>query len=189
VTKGDEPADGRHTPGMRRTTVSRVALYATAVVALTACSQAEALTPQAAGLDLVTAPTPDALRTVDVPPELAVSIDDPVPEVAGPPASGATSMPWAFISQDGAQLRIAYIAGNGSGDGACTRLHGIQTAETDTSVSLTVWSTTDLSQTACASMLVTGSGTVTLDAPLGDRPLVHPPLSGSWAQLTDQLPE
>lgn len=135
------------------------------------------------GLDYVTAATADALRSVSVPPDLAARITRPVHLVADPPAQGATSMPWRLVSYDGTEVRIVFAAG----DGDCVLPHGVQVLQTGAAVMLTVWSRTNVSRTSCPSLFVGGEGTVTLDALLGSRQLVHARLSRSWAQTAHAL--
>jgi hypothetical protein len=93
-------------------------------------------------------------------------------------------MPWAFLSQQGPHLQLAFAAG----DGDCTLPVGVQVEVTEASVTVTVWSQTDRSRSACAAKLVTGAGTLTLQAPLGDRNLVHAPVSRPWDDVAGQLP-
>jgi hypothetical protein len=163
--------------------ISLLGCCVAATIPLSACTASNGGPSGGATEEDVTTSTTDGLMTRDVPQQYAATINDPVVTVDEAPRSGATSMPWAFISQDAAQLRIVYI----TGDGSCTQLAGVQVEQTDTSVSITVWSTTDQSQTDCPSTLMGGSGTVTLNAALGDRDLIHAPVSEQWAPLADQL--
>jgi hypothetical protein len=77
-------------------------------VVVMACSATGADAPRDPGPDYATTPTPDELRSVPDPSQYEPSLSAPVRRVNGPPPAGATSMPWAFISQDDAQLRIVF---------------------------------------------------------------------------------
>lgn len=130
-------------------------------------------------LALVGTPTPDPLTATATAPTPAPGVIAPTPGplrvLTGPPSHGATSLPWSLqqLGADGRTLTIYFPA-------SCVAIAGVQLTETTSAVTLTVWGVTGSG--ACAASLAYGFGAVTLTAPLGDRALLHAPVSRGWAE-------
>ncbi|WP_378099661.1 hypothetical protein [Cellulomonas sp. T2.31MG-18] len=83
-------------------------------------------------------------------------------------------MPWSLhgISADGRTLTVVFPA-------SCVSVKGVQREESANTVVLTVWAVTGTG--ACAASLSFTFATVGLAAPLGDRLLLHAPVSKAWS--------
>lgn len=103
---------------------------------------------------------------------------DLVDQISAAQAAGLTSEPWRLVAIDGRprSLQIFYVVGGG-----CETPVGIRVHETRTSVTIEAVSRTDPNASACASLLKTGSGSVILKQPLGDRTLWHAPVAEEQA--------
>jgi hypothetical protein len=86
---------------------------------------------------------------------------------------GDISLPWTFIalSADGKRIQVVYTAG----DHGCVTFAGVLVSQTAESVTLTATGryTSTPPPSACPAMLLQGAGTVSLDAPLDGRDLIH----------------
>lgn len=100
------------------------------------------------------------------------------PLVAAPPKN-RVGFPWSLIgmSADGTRLYLSYGVGDGCGD--YTGEVYVQETEGFVAIaSLPVATTpTEREGDACATVLKTQDGYVQLAEPLGERPLIHLPLS------------
>jgi hypothetical protein len=88
-------------------------------------------------------------------------------------------MPWTFVSlaADGRTIKVTYDAG----DGDCVQPVALEVDQTATQVTVAAWSkSTARAGQACADPLVQAAGSITLDAPLGDRTLLHAPISKAF---------
>ena len=95
------------------------------------------------------------------------------------------SMPWKFrsISPDGRTILIAYVAG----DGDCVKPAGVVIDQRKSLIAIEVVSRADLTRQACPSVLIPGRATITLDAPVGTRTLMHVLTSPSWRSGSQDL--
>jgi len=103
-----------------------------------------------------------------------------------------SSVPWAVNTsgQPPLELSIAYVAG-GSGTIDCGQHLGIDVMETETTVTITAVSTPVPGPKECAQEARLGAGIVTLESPLGERQLIHAPLTAPWdsaANILDIVP-
>jgi hypothetical protein len=119
-------------------------------------------------------PSPDPLTTRSVPP-----ITNPRALRTTPVdlASGKklVSIPWQFValSNSGKTINIQVQYGG------CTAFDYVEVQQTSSSVEITAWGSrsTD-THVMCPAFVALLRGTVTLDAPLGSRQLLHAPISG-----------
>ena len=104
-----------------------------------------------------------------------------------PPPSGSVSLPWKLDgrSADGSRLYVTYVAG----DDDCVRFAGFTLSGSAQALQLQAVGAVDASKTACASRLEQGRGVLVLPEALGDRQLVHGPVSPDWANGLAGLPE
>lgn len=120
----------------------------------------------------------DALTNVPAPPWAAATIGEPVPMASGP---GDVSLQWTFVSlsPEGRRIQIVYVGG----DGWCAQTAGILIAETESSVMITATGTSRKEATVCPAMLKQYAGTVTLEAALGERSLIHAGVTERWKDV------
>jgi hypothetical protein len=97
---------------------------------------------------------------------------------------GHESLPWAVIVADGTTLSIGYVIGAGEGPPCGTHL-GVDIEQTETSVTIAVVGDEREPDVLCNENLNTGAGVVTLDAPLGNRVLMHAAVSPPWTTLNN----
>ena len=88
---------------------------------------------------------------------------------------------WVFVSlsQNGRAVRILYVGG----DGWCAQSSGILVKEQDATVTITATGVSRRDATVCPASLKQYAGAITLAAPLGQRGLVHSPVSGRWKDV------
>ncbi len=105
-------------------------------------------------------------------------VPSPATTAASESATKRVSMPWKLsgLSADGKTVMIYYV----DGDGSCTTAAGVVVRQTGKYVSIQPVSTVDTTQSACPAMIKHGWVRVTLDAPLGNRTLLHPAVAKDW---------
>lgn len=150
--------------------VVAAAVSACVALALAGCAS----NPQ---LAQVGTPTPDPLTATALPAEPDGGIQPtpaPLPVLTKLPSRSATSLPWSLqaISADGRTLTVVFPA-------SCVSVKGVQREELANTVVLTIWAVTGSG--ACAASLTLMFATVRLAAPLGDRQLLHAPVSRAWS--------
>jgi hypothetical protein len=98
------------------------------------------------------------------------------PSTPATPPTHLLSLPWQFLrlTDGGKQVEISLTYGG------CTTFEYAQVAQGPRSVEITTWGTsTATRRTVCPAFAAILHGTVTLDAPLGSRQLLHGPVARS----------
>lgn len=129
--------------------------------------------------------TPAAAVTAQVParPTAPVWPSPSVPVVLSKADTiGAESTPWKPVALDGRTLTIRYVVGGG-----CQSFKGVRVRSSEKSVEVWTVVSTDKSAAACTDALALGAARVVLDRPLGDRTLLHAPVSKQWRSYADNL--
>lgn len=118
-------------------------------------------------------PSADPLRSPKMQPPAAVR---PLPTQTAPVAEGQRriSLPWTYLGQrSGGRAIVLQTA-----VGGCTRFSGVQVTQSQTSVEVTVWGQQpNNGRQICPALAQLVAGTVQLAAPLGDRTLLHAPVT------------
>lgn len=118
-------------------------------------------------------PSADPLRSTPAPAEASPA---PLPTTAEPRQSGTSwvSLPWQLVrlSKDGRRVFLAYVTGG------CTSPGFVAVRESARDVVLTAWSQRQSGARPCPAYARIDYGWVRLAAPLGDRALLHAPVTG-----------
>lgn len=116
--------------------------------------------PEQAGVaSRISAPTPASGRPLNA---------SRVRNLSGADLKGLTSMPWRYVGlyDGGKTIVVSYTVGN-----PCAEAVGFVVHESSAAVELTAYSRVSSGQ--CEQSLVGALGAISLDKPLGNRPLIH----------------
>jgi hypothetical protein len=151
------------------------ALTALALIVASGCGAASAQpgSGPASLPSLSGTPSPDPLRPQ---PLQLPEKPQPLPTTVESRQSGTTwvSLPWQFVrvAQDGRRVYLTYATGG------CTSPGFVAVREGTADVTLTVWSQRMDGPARCPLYARITYGWISLDAPLGDRALLHAPVTG-----------
>jgi hypothetical protein len=149
-------------------------LTALALIVVSGCGAASAR--PGSGLEslptLSGTPSPDPLGSRPAPPETSPT---PLPTTVEKQQTGTTwvSLPWQLVHVTSGSQRV-YLT---YATGGCTSPGFVAVHESATDVTLTVWSQRINGPARCPLYARITYGWVALDAPLGDRALLHAPVT------------
>lgn len=149
-----------------------LAVIAVGVASLVGCDSQRATAP------------PSTPAVIDDPASQVPAADTalkPTPAATATDVKGTESTAWRLVSVSkyGLELEVRAV----TGDGVCWKAAGWRVQQDHDAVELTALIYEAHHQAACPTSLTLAQVTLDLDSPLGDRHLLHAPVSPDWPQI------